>query len=242
MLTPADLKQVRLASQPQRHELAAIYSRLPQTNCRRQALCCTLLPEVSFLEGLQAIQKMQEMPSALRLDLSQKLIRYFFVNPVKITYCPFLQDQECLIYADRPFGCRAYGLWSKKFYRQLFEQNRQAKLLLGHQWEKLGVTLPAEVVEFQVPYCSFVCSDSFNPMSDAFLLNAWDDIDKLSQTLQPGHHLFQTTFFSDLSFLFVGMTFGPTKAVHFKVQIVQEMIQSGYSKRLEQLVAQCPDL
>ena len=242
MVAPADLKQSLIDSQSQRRELAAIYSRLPQTHCRSQALCCSLLPEMTLLEALQVLEKISEMPASQRIDLTYRITRYFFLNPIEITACPFLVDRACLIYSDRPFGCRAYGLWSKNYYERLFEQSRQAKMFSQQQWEKLGVTLPKEVVAFTVPYCSSVQLLSHSFISDESLLSAWDNIESLSQTLSPGHHQFKTGYLSDFGFFLAGLFFGIPEALRLKLLIVREIVNTGSSGRVSALKKRCFDL
>jgi hypothetical protein len=242
MITLPVLKKLIGDSDPQRRELQKIYTRLPQTNCRRQTRCCSLLPEMTLLEILQVFDKMGQMPPSLRMDLFKQLIHYFFVNPAKLSACPFLKGHDCLIYPDRFFGCRAYGLWSRGYYQDLAEHSRQTKGHFRHQWGKLGVTLPKEVFDFQVPYCSLVKPDSLMPINDEILLRAWDDIENQSQVLNAAHHFFKTSYLSDLSFLLAGLTFGLMKAVHLKFLIVQDLVQKGSSDRLDQLINQCTDL
>jgi Fe-S-cluster containining protein len=236
------LKKVLIDSHPQRQQLLEIYGRLPQTRCRRQAYCCALLPEMTLLEGLQILKKMEEMSVSQRTNLTKGIIQYFFINPAKITSCPFLRDRECLIYPSRPFGCRAYGLWSENYYEGLFEQSRQAKSFSQQQWQKLGVDLPKEVIEFQVPYCKWVQSDSRFPVNDASLLKAWDDIDALSEVLISGDHLFKNRYLSDLSFLLAALTFDDPKVLRLKFWVVQDMVNMGCSERLSGLINQCFDL
>jgi hypothetical protein len=242
MITLSILNKLLSDSEPQRRELQKIYARLPQTHCRRQTRCCSLLPEMTLLEALQVLEKMMQMPSSLRMRLTKQTIHYFFVNPAKLTACPFLKGHDCLIYPDRFFGCRAYGLWSQNFYRDLAEHSRQAKLFSRLQWEKLGVNVPKEVLDFQVPYCSMVTAGSVVPINDEFLLRAWDDIESQSQVLHSGHHFFKTNYLSDLSFLLAGLTFGVRPAVHSKFLVVQDLVQTGNSGRLDQLISQCTDL
>jgi Fe-S-cluster containining protein len=70
-----------------------------------------MLPEMTLVEALPVIRRLVEMAATMRNRLIKKIIGHFFLNPVEITSCPFLEGQECLIYPDRFFGCRSYGLW-----------------------------------------------------------------------------------------------------------------------------------
>jgi Fe-S-cluster containining protein len=177
---------------------------------------------------------MIQAPSAVREKQIQKTIRYFFTNPVELTGCPFLQGTDCTIYADRFFGCRAYGLWSEEYYGDLLENNRQAKTVLQQQWQNLGVALPKDVLEFSFPYCRSVQTESGIPAFDALLIAASEDIERQSQTIIPWHRLFEEQFFLDLSYFMAGLIYGPLKAVRLKFGIVQDIIERKNRGRLEE--------
>ena len=127
---------------------------------------------------------------------------------MEISSCPFLQGNDCLVYPDRFFGCRAYGLWSRDYYQDLADKNRQGKKVLQQQWEKLGISLPEEVLSFQVPYCSRVETDSPVTVTDETLSTISDRIDTLSCDLEPWDREFRGNYFSDLSFFLTGLQFG----------------------------------
>ncbi|MGD8450149.1 MAG: hypothetical protein PVF36_13060, partial [Desulfobacterales bacterium] len=110
--SPHIIRELLQTSDRQFQELKEVYALLPDTRCQRKTHCCSLLPEITLVEALLAIRRLVEMATAVRNPLIQKIIGYFFLNPVEITSCPFLEGQECTVYPDRFFGCRSYGLWS----------------------------------------------------------------------------------------------------------------------------------
>ncbi|UCE83381.1 MAG: hypothetical protein JSV47_02240, partial [Deltaproteobacteria bacterium] len=118
------IQQLLTGSTTQRIELKQAYEKLPGTHCRRRTDCCSLLPEMNLLEALAAIRMLAKMSSAQRLQVYRRILSYFFLNPVEIISCPFLQGQDCLIYENRFFGCRAYGLWSRQYYDEQAEGSR----------------------------------------------------------------------------------------------------------------------
>lgn len=238
MISLANLKQLIQDSHLQRRELQTLYDRLPRTRCRRLTRCCSLLPEMTLLEALQAFQTLMEMTPDLRMALIKKTIRYFLINSAEITACPFLKDQDCLIYEDRFFGCRAYGLWSPEYYNDLVEKNRRSKDGIGEQWEKLGVILPEEVLKFSIPYCSQVEALSLTPLGDEPLRTAATAIEGLSESFTPWHTIFRDHYFSDFAFLLAGMTFGLRLAVGYKFQVIREVVGSGNRRGLEELLTQ----
>lgn len=240
MISLPIIKQLIQNSRLQRQELRTLYDRLPRTRCRRLTRCCSLLPEMTLLEALQAFQSLTEMSSNLRMTLIKKTIRYFFLNSAEITACPFLKELDCLIYEERFFGCRAYGLWSPEYYHDLVQKNRRSKDGIGEQWKKLGVILPEEVLKFSIPYCSQVEALSLNPLGDELLRTVTTAIEGLSESFTPWHSLFRDHYFSDFAFLLAGMIFGLRPAVGHKFQIVREVVSNGTRRGLEELLSHTP--
>ncbi|MEW6187305.1 MAG: hypothetical protein AB1585_16350 [Thermodesulfobacteriota bacterium] len=234
-------KELVLTSAPLRRELNKVYEQLPVIRCDRQVNCCSLLPEMTFLEALHAMSTMFSWPSSDRITTIKKIIRYFLCNAVEISSCPFLQGQDCLIYPDRFFGCRAYGLWSRKYYRDFADKNRQGKLFLKQHWEKLGISLPEEVLSFEVPYCSRVESDIPGIITDALLSAAADRIEKLSGDLEPWDRDFRENYFSDLSFFLTGLQFGTQEAVRLKYFVTRDIILNQDRTRLDQALSRVID-
>jgi len=229
-------------STKQRIGLREAYALVPASHCRRKALCCTLLPEMSLVEALAVIQCLSEMDPITRLWLTRGLVRYFFLNSVRITSCPFLADRNCLIYQDRFFGCRAYGLWSKHYYDKLAARSHQMKRYNQEQWQNLGISLPQEVVDFQVPYCPHVKPDDDASVDDETLPNAADRIEILSKQLTPWHELFRHSYFSDLSFLLVSLAFGLSETVQMKFAFVKDYVATGNQARLSEVIGNFPDV
>ena len=219
-----------------------VYGQLPATSCRRRTECCSLLPEISLLEALTVIELLVNMAPGKRHQLSKGLIRYFFLNPVEILLCPFLDGQDCLIYADRFFGCRAYGLWSQQYYSEQASRSQQAKQRSLKQWRGLGVTLPQEVVDFHLPYCGYVELEGNKFVDDKMIMDASDEIEELSVQLSPWHDTFRHGYFSDLSFLFASLAFGTQTGIQLKLEIVREALVNGKRDILTRTWEEVPDL
>jgi Fe-S-cluster containining protein len=197
---------------------------------------------MSLVEALTAVQLMVDMVPGQRHQLSRRMIHYFFLNPVEILMCPFLEGQECLIYQDRFLGCRAYGLWSKGYYQQQAEHSRQAKGLSQEQWQRLGVSLPQAVVDFHLPYCPYVEVEGDVPVDDEHLLHASDTIEAISGPLAPWHDSFRQRYFSDLSFLLVSNVLGLQEAIQLKFEIVRDFLSTGNHEKVEDIVDKLDDL
>jgi len=236
------IRELLAGSAAQRLALQKTYAQLPSTRCRRRTLCCSLLPEMSLAEALTAVQLLVDMVPKQRYQLSRRMIHYFFLNPVEICMCPFLEGQECLIYQDRFLGCRAYGLWSKGYYQQQAEHSRKAKRLSQEQWQRLGVSLPPEVVDFHLPYCPYVELEGGVSVDDEKLSRTSDMIEAISGQLAPWHDSFRQGYFSDLSFLLVSNVLGSQEAIQLKFEIVRDFLAKGKKKRLAKIVEDFPDI
>jgi Fe-S-cluster containining protein len=197
---------------------------------------------MGLVEALTAVQLLVDMVPGQRLQLSSRMIHYFFLNPVEILMCPFLEDQECLIYQDRFLGCRAYGLWSKGYYQQQAEHSRQAKGLSQEQWQRLGVSLPQAVVDFHLPYCPYVEVEGEVPVDDEHLLHASDTIEAISGQLAPWHNQIRQEYFSDLSFLLASTSLGLQQAIQLKFEIVRDILSTGNHEKVEDIVDKLDDL
>lgn len=235
------IQDLLAGSAEQRAALKKAYAQLPGTRCRRRTHCCSLLPEMSLLEALAAIQLIVEMKPERRLGISRRLLRYFLMNPVEILWCPFLTGQDCLIYQDRFFGCRAYGLWSEEYYREQAEQSRQAKRLSQQQWKRLGVSLPQDVVDFHLDYCPYVELEGDSSGGDELLLQTSHRIEAVSGQLVPWHNTFSQGYFSDLSFLLASILLGLQEAIQLKFEIVRDFLRTGTKGRVDDIVDKFDD-
>ncbi|MEA1949627.1 MAG: hypothetical protein U9N83_20310 [Thermodesulfobacteriota bacterium] len=240
--SPRIIKELLQTSDHQLKELKEMYALLPETRCRRKAHCCSMLPEMTLVEALPVIRCLVEMAAAMRNRLLKKIIGYFFLNPVEITSCPFLEGQECLIYPDRFFGCRSYGLWSRAHYETLAARDRKAKKHLQEQWKSLGVSLAKKVVDFQVPYCLCVETNGPAVIDDKILLQASNTIEAISARFSSWHQSFGQRYFADLSFLLSALMFGHTAAVQMKFTIVRDIVNTENRTRLDRIIQKLPDL
>ena len=235
------IQELLAKSKEQRLGLMEAYAKLPHTHCRRQTYCCSLLPEMNLLEALSAVHQLLEMKPEQRLWLSRRLIRYFFLNPVAILSCPFLESRSCLIYHERFFGCRAYGLWSKTHYQEKGERSRKTKTLSQRAWQRLRVSLPQEVVDFSSDYCPYGELEGDTLVDDEFLLQTFERIEVISEQLFPWHDKFHQEYFSDLSFLLSAIPLGLQRAVELKFKVVCHVLITGDKERVDQVVDSLDD-
>jgi Fe-S-cluster containining protein len=223
-------------------ELEAAYDKLPSTICKRKAACCSLMPEMTLLEALNALQTVLDMPQDMRLILYKRIIKYFMINPVKVIKCPFLEKEACLIYKNRFLGCRAYGLWSKEYYEKLSNQSRQTKMHVRSVWEYMNIHLPKETIEFQVPYCTYVVPIGTKAIHDDIIHTVAETVENLSRQRAQWHHLFRQTYFSDLSFLLTSLVFGVQEAVSLKFKVVSDIVKKENTSSLYDILDKIPDI
>jgi hypothetical protein len=214
-------------SGPQIGRLRRLYAKLPATRCQRRAMCCALLAEISLIEAVAVVDRLVRMPPHQRAGVVRRLVCYFLINPVEIVGCPFLTGNECLIYADRFFGCRAYGLWTPEHYARIAASERDAKRRLQGQWHKLGIDLPRHVVDLRVPYCDRVRCRETATVDDAALQTLTREIEFLSQSLGPLSDAFIRFYFADLSFLTASLALGMPAAVQAKLAVVRAITARG---------------
>ena len=236
------IRELLAGSTEQRLALKETYAQLPGTRCRRRTHCCSLLPEMSLVEALTAVQLLVDMVPKQRHQLSRRMIHYFFLNPVEICMCPFLEGQACLIYQERFLGCRAYGLWSREYYQKQANCSRQGKLLSQQQWQRVGVALPQEVVDFHLDYCPHVELEGYVSVHDELLVQTSDVIDSISAQLVPWHDQFRQEYFSDLSFLLASTSLGLQQAIQLKFEIVRDILSTGNHEKVEDIVDKLDDL
>jgi len=239
--SPEVIRELLAGSTEQRLALQEAFAQLPATRCQRRTHCCSLLPEISLVEALTAVQLLVNMVPGQRQQLSRRMIHYFFLNPVEILMCPFLEGQKCLIYQDRFLGCRAYGLWSKGYYQKQAEHSRKAKRLSQEQWQRLGVSLPQEVVDFHLPYCPYVELEGDVSVDDEKLSRTADMIEVISGQLAPWHDSFRQGYFSDLSFLLVATVLGLQVAIQLKFEIVRDFLSTGKHEKVEGIADKLDD-
>ena len=241
MISRQNLSDLLQISESRLRELQDTYSMLPATRCRRSAHCCSMLPEMTLLEALGAVQLLREQSSPVRHQLIKNIVSYFFINPARLSACPFLAGRDCRIYNNRFFGCRAYGMWSQEYYNSLAAHSRETKKAVQQQWRKLGISLPQQVIDFQLPYCRHVTTVGDNPIDDEGLSRFADAIETLSEQFIDWHHIFNRNYFADLSFLTTSLIFGITGAIQIKFTVVRDLVTTGDRTRLKKILGELPD-
>ena len=236
MITTLEIDDIKILSQPFRPELEAQWNLLPATSCGRRAECCALLPQMSLVETGRALAALEDLGPEVLRETTIRLAEYFFLNPVRIMGCPFLVRKGCLIYSHRPFGCRAYGLWSASAYAKQAEKSRAAKKQVNRAWLSLGIKIPREVTGHRLPYCREVKPMDGKAVDDRLLEEVSREIGKLDLNLAAKSKYFTDRLFNDLSFLTVNQYLDENAALKNKVAVVREFLENGKSPSLAHII------
>ena len=245
MIDIKDLHTALQTAKPFFTELQAHYENLPATgcHCEKPGVCCAYLPQMTLIEALQWFDIIRHLPDQERVESIRRFMRFYLTNPVHHSGCPFLNQGICGIYKYRTYACRAYGLWSRRIGDSRTENSRRERSGLLEQWQRLGLELPAEMVEFEIDYCDRVECIRQPAVSDDKLIEILEKIYILDQNFPSFQKTFEEAFHSDFSLLMASMVLGFRKALLVKFAVIKEIVQQGSSKRLEDMLAKVgPDI
>ena len=236
MITAKDLGTAISKAKPLFVRLQDLYELLPKTQCTcdEPGVCCMFLPEMTVLEALQWMECMQAMSDE---DLTSTLRRFgafYLTNPARLTGCPFRDDGACSIYKYRTFGCRSYGLWSQEMGRSRTRESRKGKKALREMWNRYGIELPADTVEFEIDYCDKVQVRLDKPIDDDAIMDLLTQVYHLGKPLGHLQSQFEGAYYSDFSFLLTSLAFGMRKALLLKFAVIKEIVQEKTDTRLQQ--------
>ena len=214
-------------------ELGRALSAVPPTECGRRADCCALLPQMSLLEAALLVDAAAKLRQDARVQIEVRLVEYFLLNAARIMGCPFLEQGGCLLYERRPFGCRAYGLWSPAEYNRQADGVAAGWRAVQKAWQDLGVTLPRAVTGHRLEYCRLVRPVEGKSIDDRGLKKIGTAIQTLDRKLGPPTRAFTNNFMNDLSFLTAAAVSGPESALRNKAAAVREYLDQGRSPSLD---------
>jgi Fe-S-cluster containining protein len=235
MKAPEPIRSVQGAAAGLFSDLEALADRLPATECSRRTECCALLPQMTLLEAARIWDALDRQPAVDAGRIASRLAAYFLINAARIPGCPFLDDSTCSIYGLRPFGCRAYGLYSAKAYRRRTRDSARNAAAVAKAWAGLGIQLPAEVTEHQPSYCRRVRVQDGSTVNDDTLAEIEAAIVEKNRSLGEAAQVFDQTYGSDLSHLVAAEAFGGREALRHKVLVVREHLTGGASPTLGHL-------
>ena len=236
MITGKDLEAALSKAKPLFVRLQDLYERLPETQCTcdEPGVCCMFLPEMTVLEALQWMERMQAMSEADLTSTLRRFVAFYLTNPARLTGCPFRDDGACSIYKYRTFGCRSYGLWSQEMGRSRTRESRSGKKALREMWKRYGIELPADTVEFEIDYCDKVQVRPGKPIDDEAIMDLLTQVYYLGKPLGNLQSQFEEAYHSDFSFLLTSLAFGMRKALLLKFAVIKEIVKEKTDTRLQQ--------
>ena len=241
MLTIEDIKGAFIKGRKSFDDLQAHYRRLPPTRCECETpgMCCRFMPEMTFLEALQWIDAMSRLPSDHRSALIRQFVLFYLITPLRQPGCPFLgKGGECTIYRERPFACRAYGLWGTAIGQARTEQHRDGKKAIIRNWRNLGIQIKEDAVAFEMDYCTRVHSNADRSLTDNDIMAVLNDVYALDDSVGIWRDQFETNYHSDFSYFLTALRFGARKAVLSKIAVIKEIAEMGTDKRLHKYLSQ----
>lgn len=244
MLTIEDIQVALARGQSSFDALQALYLRLPPTqcDCETPGVCCRFMPQMTLLEALQWFDVMARMSAGRRAEMIRQFIFFYLVTPLRQPGCPFLEaGGECSIYRERPFACRAYGLWSSAVGRIRTQQHRDGKKAMIQNWQNLGIRVSADAVAFEMDYCTRVHSQTDSPPTDEVIMEVLSEVYTLDTFLGKWRDRFEKHYHSDFSYLLTATLLGARKAVLSKIAVIKEITELGTEQRLKKIVSRVDD-
>lgn len=202
--------------------LTEIYVALPATSCARRGACCGVMPPMQPVEILSCLSELDDAEVKDRIALSLDLVRHFLLNATSRLPCPWARESSCAQYERRFFGCRAYGLWSRKAYEARRRQSMEAAKRVQKAWQGMGIRLPAEVCAPPPPYCDQVVPIP-GPAIDDEKLDALETRLANMGSDEPWRG-FLTQCGGDLSYLVAGLALGWQKCLQAKVAVTRALL------------------
>jgi Fe-S-cluster containining protein len=238
MIAISDLNMALNQAAPAWRRLQEAYRRLPETSCHcdEPGVCCAFLPEMTWIEALQWMHRLKELPEPAKSDTLRKFVEFYLTTPIRRGGCPFLLGGSCSVYDFRPFACRAYGLWSHQIGYSRTQENLRSRQALVQSWAQFRVEIPAETVGFEIDYCNKVRCLAGKSICDAQLMDVLKQIYRLDQKLPDLQTKFEIEYHSDFSLLVASLVLGYRRAILGKFAVVKEIVQQGTEERLQQML------
>lgn len=217
-------------------KLRKIYKKVPQTVCKRRALCCRTIPPSFFIEYLCMYQFITIYLKEKHKEIIRHSMEYLFLNIVDSEmHCPFLERNNCILYDVRPFSCRTYGVQTREAHIRNLEKGRKNREVLIEYWKKYDI----EVLWTDIEYCPYAKPVVGQKISFQFLSNLWNQIGQLDCNFFSPDVVAQKSTYWEFPFeLFRTIFGGYNMAVEHKPKVVKEYLAEGKSPTLERLMTE----
>ncbi len=230
-------KSIKTATNSNHFEnLQRIYRTIPQGRCHGCTKCCMESVQTHYTEFLNVFQYLQGN-RALYEALFPKLIRYYFLELVEKSPCPFLNEEGmCMIYNYRPLVCRLFGHWTEDEYEASYrsvhgENLKNARLFRN----KYGIDLPKQVVEYKIQYCEdFEVNKRIQRNQRQ---NMVDNIFTMESAYFMRGLITEDYLGTGLISWFIYTIFDRDEASSLRIQIMKEFVEDGVSETLEEIIS-----
>lgn len=216
--------------------LGTLYSTLKSGRCAGCTQCCAESVNAFYIEFL-AIWKRMQQDEVLTARLMPRILRYYMLEMVERSSCPFLDDDgRCAVYDQRPLVCRQFGHWSRKDFARNIEAvlkaNREAA---DYYRDTYGMILPETVVSRALEYCEdFEVAHKTGPMKRG---EQADTVFMLDTVFLRKGMLREELLGTPLVTWFIYTLYSPEEAGVLRLKVMGEYLEKGASETLDELIA-----
>lgn len=133
-------------------QLNILYNSIPKGQCNGCASCCMESVNAFYIEFLNIYNYVKH--HQMYDKIMARIEAHYFNELIRVDHCPFLENNQCLIYDVRPHVCRLFGHSTQEDheenYLQVLELNQAAD---DYFFDEFGIHLRDEVVMHKIEYC-----------------------------------------------------------------------------------------
>lgn len=227
--------------------LGYVYENIPNNNCQRCAECCFNVPQVHFIEFMNIMRAINQLPEEKKNAITRKTIQYELFNLATLEHqCPFLDEKDCLIYDARPLQCRIFALYPDSDYKANMESSKAAnEQVMEYFCKEHSIKLPQEVLSFDIEQCG----NNLDPDGKPIIINEFERmalvnrIKVLEADVIP-YEIDAKEAYTSFSYLFMQLFFDEEIFMKLKIKCTEEHLTSGNSETPNELIEELlfPDI
>ena len=182
------------------------------------------------------------MPVEQRDNLLRRVVAYEFLNLVKIDLeCPFLADNQCIIYRNRPLSCRVFGLYPEGDYKIRINDSQVSNRKLAEYYrENYDLKLPDLVVSHDVNQCEYNHDEEGNPI--VLSLYERGRVQKMFFSLED--RIFPTEMerpkevLERFSYFFIKNFLGEGELFEIRLALMRDYLENGRTDGIDEIIRQ----